>query len=532
MTLRRGATSARVCSSTRFGAGSLAAAVRHFQLADDCSGWLPYARMEPRLGLALCSWQTDGSLVPMEELIDQLPQARDLLDNRAPDALRAALAPAAKKGQLDAFAPLIERALAGVKRNPDDPLCLTTAANALLTPQVRDDDASVGLRLERALKLLERLREGGARSLEVNRRAADALQVAWLIVYQASAEHVGRGLSPTETLRLLDDEARLREASAELGGDERAQLERALELLKRVRALLNHFVVGFAAGFPNSLPAYESESLALYALGRLREIAFRNVGEGTGKALDLDRYDQSYLHLFIWSDQQQEIVGAYRLGLVDELLAQGGMQALYISSLFKISNRLFEQTGPAIELGRSFISPAYQRSYAPLMLLWKGIGTFLVRHPQYHHLIGPVSISNDYKKVSKAMLVRFLSRTPYRSPYTHLVQPRTPFSMRRYGRAGIMQVARMVRDVKELGDVIADIEPDGKNVPILIRQYLSLGARSLAFNVDPDFGHCLDCLCLFDVLHTERKALVKYMGREAADAFRQYHAAGAEVSSV
>ena len=261
----------------------------------------------------------------------------------------------------------------------------------------------------------------------------------------------------------------------------------------------------------------------LTELGRLREIAFREVGEGSGKALDIDRYDRSYLHLFIWNEQRQHIVGAYRLGLVDQLLEQGNMDALYINSLFKISNRLFDKTGPAIELGRSFINLEYQRSYAPLMMLWKGIGAYMARHPQYAHLIGPVSISNDYKKLSKAMIVRFLSRGPYRSPYAKYVQPRTPFSMQRYGRAGVTRLARMVRDVKELGDVLSDIEPDGKNVPILIRQYLNLGARSLAFNVDPDFGHCLDCLCLFDVRATDKKMLNKYMGKEATRTFLKYH---------
>lgn len=261
----------------------------------------------------------------------------------------------------------------------------------------------------------------------------------------------------------------------------------------------------------------------LVEIGRQREVAFRAVGEGSGKALDIDRYDRNYHHLFIWNEQRQHVVGAYRLGLIDQLLEHGGMQSLYISSLFKVSNRLFEETGPALELGRSFIMPEYQRSYTPLMLLWKGIGAFLALNPRYSHMIGPVSISNDYKKISKAMIVRFLSRTPYRSPYSHLVQSRTPFSMRRYGRAGITRVARMVRDVRELSDVIADIEPDGKGVPILIRQYLGMNAKSLAFNVDPDFGHCLDCLCLFNVLQTPGRVFDKYMGKEAGKAYRAYH---------
>lgn len=261
----------------------------------------------------------------------------------------------------------------------------------------------------------------------------------------------------------------------------------------------------------------------LVELGRLREVAFRAVGEGSGKALDIDRYDRNYQHLFIWNEQHQHIVGAYRLGLIDQLLETGGMQSLYISSLFKISNRLFDEIGPTLELGRSFIMPEYQRSYAPLMMLWKGIGAFLAQNPRYRHMIGPVSISNDYKKISKAMIVRFLSKAPYRSPHSHFVQSRTPFSMRRYGRAGITRVARMVKDVRELSDVVADIEPDGKGVPILIRQYLGMNAKSLAFNVDPEFGHCLDCLCLFNVLETPSRTFDKYMGKEAGQAFRAYH---------
>jgi hypothetical protein len=118
---------------------------------------------------------------------------------------------------------------------------------------------------------------------------------------------------------------------------------------------------------------------ALREIGRLRELTFRAVGEGTGRPSDLDLFDASYLHLFLWDAQAAAIAGAYRLGLVDEILARHGKRGLYTHSLFKYRTRLLDSLNPAIELGRSFVRAEYQRSFAPLFLLWSGIGRFVER---------------------------------------------------------------------------------------------------------------------------------------------------------
>src|SRR5690606_21062494 len=130
----------------------------------------------------------------------------------------------------------------------------------------------------------------------------------------------------------------------------------------------------------------------LTEIGRLREMTFRLVGEGTGRSLDLDRHDRDYLHLFVWHPVDRDIVGAYRLGPTDRLFEKGGLPALYTSTLFDLDRRFVQHVTPGLELGRSFVQAKYQRSYMPLLLLWRGIGTFVARNPQYARLFGPVSI--------------------------------------------------------------------------------------------------------------------------------------------
>src|SRR4030095_6375750 len=155
---------------------------------------------------------------------------------------------------------------------------------------------------------------------------------------------------------------------------------------------------------------------ALQEIGRLRELTFRAVGEGTGRCSDIDLFDAFYLHLFVWDAHAAAIAGAYRLGLVDQILARHGKRGLYTHSLFKFRIRMLHSLGPAIELGRSFVRPEYQRSFAPLLLLWAGIGQFVERSPQYAVLFGPVSISARYAPASRQFIVEYLS--------THRIHPR------------------------------------------------------------------------------------------------------------
>ena len=144
-------------------------------------------------------------------------------------------------------------------------------------------------------------------------------------------------------------------------------------------------------------------------IGRLRELTFRAAGEGTGKARDLDRFDAYYIHLVLWNDERQEIAGAYRICNVQQVLQKFGLRGLYTATLFRFQPKFFAKVGPALELGRSFIHLDYQRQYAPLLVLWKGIGTYIVRHPETPVLFGAVSISADYSLASRELLTSYLS---------------------------------------------------------------------------------------------------------------------------
>ncbi len=261
--------------------------------------------------------------------------------------------------------------------------------------------------------------------------------------------------------------------------------------------------------------------LILREIGRLREVTFRSVGEGTGKDIDLDDFDQKYTHLFIWIPKEREIIGAYRLGRTDLLINEGGIDNLYTSTLFHFDRRLFENMGPSLEMGRSFIIEKYQRSLTGLMLLWKGIGAYVCRHPEYPRLFGPVSISADYVPSSQKLMADFLAQDDYGHPWARWVKARTPFDPGH--RRNFLPNPAHLRSIGEVSEFISEIEADGKGVPILLKQYLKLGGRVLGFNVDPDFSNVLDLLILVDLRETGITTLNKYMGREQASTFLDHH---------
>jgi len=262
----------------------------------------------------------------------------------------------------------------------------------------------------------------------------------------------------------------------------------------------------------------------LHEIGRLRELTFRAAGEGTGRDLDLDRFDEYYLHLFLWNRKTSELVGAYRLGPTDVILPRYGKHGLYTSTLFRYSRRLLDRLGPALELGRSFVRAEYQRSYSPLMLLWKGIGRFILRNPRYRHLFGPVSINNQYNTLSRQMMMQFLRVNRLDTRMARYVRPRHPparIPLRERWNPNIFQ--RMVRSMDDVNELVAEIEKDRKGVPVLLKQYLKLGGRLLGFNVDPEFSDVLDGLIWVDLLDIDQKILIRFLGREEAAAFLAYH---------
>lgn len=259
----------------------------------------------------------------------------------------------------------------------------------------------------------------------------------------------------------------------------------------------------------------------LREIGRLREVTFRDVGEGTGREIDLDEFDATYLHLFIWNRAGREIVGAYRLGPTDEILAASGVDGLYTASLFKYDPKLFDAMGPAIEMGRSWIRTEHQKSYVGLMLLWKGIGEFVGRRPHYATLFGPVSISAEYRSLSQRLIVAFLERNRKLADWSEWVRPTNPFREPR--RAGASLRPANLIDLDDVSTFISEIEADQKGVPILLKQYLRLEGRLLGYNVDPAFANVLDVLILVDLRRTSRTALRRYMGPSNMARFLDHH---------
>lgn len=258
-------------------------------------------------------------------------------------------------------------------------------------------------------------------------------------------------------------------------------------------------------------------------IGRLRELTFRSAGEGTGKPADIDLFDAYYLHLFVWDMQAEAIVGGYRMGLADEILARYGKRGLYTQSLFKYGARVLRALNPSIELGRSFVRTEYQRDFAPLMLLWRGIGRFVARSPRYAVLFGAVSISNSYEPLSRHLIVDYLKTNSIETSLSHHVKPRRPFRARRPVDWDDAEFAGLKR-IEDLSRVVERIERDHKGVPILLKHYLKLGGRLLGFNTDNQFSDALDGLVMVDLRASDRRTLSRYMGEEGVSEFFAYHA--------
>jgi putative hemolysin len=268
---------------------------------------------------------------------------------------------------------------------------------------------------------------------------------------------------------------------------------------------------------------------ALHEIGRLRAITFRAVGEGSDANLDLDRFDVRYLHLFVWDNDKKQIVGAYRIGQTDRIVADAGAAGLYTRTLFRFDSRLIQRMqAPALELGRSFIRAEYQKNYNALMLLWKGIGRFIARNPEYRVLFGPVSISARYSDVSQQLLMTFLQQNHFAAELGALVTARHSPRSEPIPAAAVS----IPRSVDAVNALVERAEADGKGMPVLLRQYLKLNARVIGFNVDPAFGNSLDALMLVDLTTVNLAILSRYLGSANARMFLTHHDANRQTSQA
>ena len=233
-------------------------------------------------------------------------------------------------------------------------------------------------------------------------------------------------------------------------------------------------------------------------IGRLREITFREIGEGTNKASDLDEYDIYYHHLFIWDVEAKLIVGAYRIGLGDEIFYSIGKNGFYIASVFKIKAQFTPVLKKSIELGRSWIRKEYQQKPLPLFLLWKGILKYLIDNPRYQYLIGPVSISNSFSKFSKSLIVEYINRNHFDHEMAQYVKPRKKFKVN-FSSIDSDLLIGGEDSLKTLDNLISEVESRNMKVPVLLRQYIALNAKIICFNIDPKFSDCLDGFLVLDL---------------------------------
>jgi len=242
-------------------------------------------------------------------------------------------------------------------------------------------------------------------------------------------------------------------------------------------------------------------------IGRLRETTFRSIGEGTGNALDIDKYDHHYSNLFIWDRQTECIIGGYRLGLGREIFDRLGAEGFYINSLFDIDSKFNPILKTSLEMGRSYIIPSYQKNPFALLLLWRGIQILLEREGGYNYLIGPVSISKFYSGVSKSMIIAFVKRYFYDHDIAQLIKPKTPYKPPVADQETDKMLDQFGPSLRDLESFLSEIEPDHIKVPDMLKTYTRQNAKLVAFNLDPNFSDALDGLMILDLSNMPQKTL-------------------------
>tara|TARA_R110002126_G_scaffold97803_1_gene227568 strand:+ start:29426 stop:31231 length:1806 start_codon:yes stop_codon:yes gene_type:complete len=237
----------------------------------------------------------------------------------------------------------------------------------------------------------------------------------------------------------------------------------------------------------------------LHEIGRLREITFREVGEGTNKAIDLDKYDKYYYHMFLWDRQANCLAGAYRMGLGKEIYKKYGINGFYVQTLFRIEPELHQMMENTIEMGRAFIIGEYQQKPMPLFLLWKGIVHVTLRYPEHKYLMGGVSISNQFSDFSKSLMIEFM-KSHYYDPYiAQYIYPKKEYKVKLKDDDKDFVFDATKADMQKFDKIIDEIEPGALRIPVLIKKYVKQNARLVAFNVDPKFNNAVDGLMYIKV---------------------------------
>ncbi|MFM1932833.1 MAG: hypothetical protein RL226_2136 [Bacteroidota bacterium] len=273
----------------------------------------------------------------------------------------------------------------------------------------------------------------------------------------------------------------------------------AQELLLKDLKGIEHKRLFEQSGFECYLAKSNEIPNVLREIGRLREITFRAVGEGTNQSIDLDEYDFYYEHLILWDTAKNQLVGSYRIGKGNEIVRKYGTKGFYTHSLFRMSSGMKPILDQSIELGRSFIVEEYQKHRLSLYLLWKGILFVLISEPHHRYVLGPVTISGSYQEVSKNLIMEFVKRHYFDHELAKHITPRQAYVVKSMNIDSDALLNATENDMKKLDKVISDIEPSSYTLPVLLKKYLHQNARILGFNVDPKFNNALDGLMLLDL---------------------------------
>ncbi|TRX36346.1 GNAT family N-acyltransferase [Flavobacterium restrictum] len=237
----------------------------------------------------------------------------------------------------------------------------------------------------------------------------------------------------------------------------------------------------------------------LHEIGRLREITFREVGEGTNESIDLDKYDKYYRHLFLWDDDTKKIAGAYRMGLGCEIYPKYGMDGFYLNGLFRFEPELHDMMHKSIEMGRAFIIKEYQQKPMPLFLLWRGIIHTTLHYPEHKFLLGGVSISNQFSDFSKSLMIEFM-KSHYYDPYiAQYIHPKKEYKVKLKDADKDFVFNETEADLNKFDKIIDELEPGVLRLPVLIKKYIKQNARLVAFNVDPLFNNAIDGLIYLQI---------------------------------
>lgn len=260
----------------------------------------------------------------------------------------------------------------------------------------------------------------------------------------------------------------------------------------------------------------------LHEIGRLREITFREVGEGTNEAIDLDTFDRYYHHMFLWDNDKKILAGAYRMGLGAKIFEKYGIDGFYLQDLFRFEPELYDMMSKSIEMGRAFIIKEYQQKPMPLFLLWKGIVHTTLRFPEHKYLIGGVSISNQFSNFSKSLMIEFM-KSHYYDPYVaQYVHPKKEFKVKLNDADKDFVFDETEADLNKFDKIIDEVEPGSLRLPVLLKKYIKQNAKLVAFNVDPLFNNAVDGLMYIKIADLPESTVRPVMEEFQAELERKF----------